>query len=98
QKASAGTIPALAVLRAIPGLTVHYIDSGCCGVAGTFGYEKEHYEFSVRIGELALLPAVREIPHDHHVVASGLSCRSQIQHGTRRQALHFIELIDSLIR
>ena len=80
------------VLKAIPGFEVKEIPSGCCGVAGSFGYEKEHYAFSMKIGELQLFPAVRASP-EALIVASGTSCRSQIAQGTQRKALHLAEVI-----
>ena len=69
------------------------IDSGCCGMAGAFGYEKEHYDVSLRMAELDLLPAIREAGPDLHVVADGTSCRHQIRDGTGREALHAIRLL-----
>ena len=97
QKALLGTSPALNILRSIPGLTVHEIVSGCCGMAGSFGYETEHYDFSMKIGELHLLPAVRQIHRDAIIIANGFSCRSQISHGTDRQAVHSAQVIASRI-
>ena len=65
------------------------VDSGCCGMAGSFGYEAEHYDVSLAMGERRLLPAVREVADDTTIVAAGVSCRQQIKHGTgRRCALH----------
>lgn len=93
QKALVGMAPTLEVLCSVPGFEVHEINSGCCGMAGAFGYEKEHYEISMKIGELRLFPAVREAPPEAWVVASGMSCRSQILHGTGRRALHLAEAI-----
>jgi Fe-S oxidoreductase len=72
-------------------------DWGCCGMAGSFGYEREKYDVSMRIGERFLLPAVREQP-DATVVADGFSCRSQIKHGTGRQPLHTAQLLRHAIR
>ena len=69
------------------------IPSGCCGMAGSFGYEKEHYSLSMQIGELILLPTVRELPPDVEVVASGTSCRHQIKDGTGRRAKHVVEVL-----
>lgn len=88
-----GTKPTLAILHAIPGFDVSEIDSGCCGMAGSFGYEKEHYEFSLKIAELKLIPAVRAMPHDAIIVANGISCRSQIAHITGRRARHLAEVL-----
>lgn len=93
QKALVGSLPTLSVLKAIPGLSVEEIPSGCCGLAGSFGYEKEHYDFSMKIGELKLFPAVRESSQETYIVASGMSCRSQIHHGTDRHPLHLAEII-----
>ncbi len=93
QKADGGSSPTLEVLRAIPGLEVREIDSGCCGMAGSFGYEAEHYEFSLKVGETRLFPAVRKLPADAIVVADGISCRSQIAHGTDRQSEHLVMVV-----
>ena len=76
------------VLDWIPGLRPTVIKSGCCGMAGSFGYEAEHYELSMKMAELDLLPAVRAAPADALVVADGTSCRSQIAHGSGREAVH----------
>lgn len=75
------------------GYEVELVNSGCCGMAGSFGYESEHYELSMQIGELALFPAVRASSPDQHIVASGVSCRAQIVSGTGRTALHPVTLI-----
>lgn len=93
QKALVGTKPTLEVLKAIPGFTVHEIDSGCCGMAGSFGYEKEHYEFSMKIGELKLFPKIRTLQSNDLVIASGMSCRCQIDEGTKQRAVHLAEVI-----
>jgi len=77
---------------------VHLIPSGCCGMAGSFGYEKEHYEVSMQIGELVLLPAVRNMSNDAILVASGTSCRHQIKDGTGKRALHPAELLWQFVR
>jgi Fe-S oxidoreductase len=69
------------------GLDVELIDSGCCGMAGTFGYEAEHYELSMKVGELKLFPAIRE-SQDAHLIATGSACRLQIQQGTGEVAEH----------
>ncbi len=76
------------VLGWIPGLEPQVIKSGCCGMAGSFGYEAEHYELSMKMAELDLLPAVRTASEDALVVADGTSCRSQIAHGSGREAVH----------
>jgi Fe-S oxidoreductase len=69
------------------------VDAGCCGMAGSFGFEKEHYEISMAIGERRLLPAVRQVGPDAVVAATGVSCRQQIAHGSGRRALHLVELL-----
>jgi Fe-S oxidoreductase/FAD/FMN-containing dehydrogenase len=97
QKSLVGSAPSLEVLGLIPGLEVEEIPSGCCGMAGSFGYEKEHYEISMEIGELKLFPAIREGGRETHIIANGVSCRQQIAHGTSRQARHVAEyLADAL--
>ncbi|HET9000721.1 MAG TPA: FAD-linked oxidase C-terminal domain-containing protein [bacterium] len=97
QKAMVGTQPSLSALGWLPGATVREVDSGCCGMAGSFGYEAEHYEVSLAMGERALFKAVRDLPPDALVIAAGASCRQQIQHGTGRRALHLVEaLADAL--
>ncbi len=72
-------------------------DSGCCGLAGAFGFEPEHYDISVAIGERVLLPAVRQEQESTIVVADGFSCREQIRHGTRRSAIHLADVIAGAI-
>lgn len=81
-----------ALLRGL-GYEVELVDSGCCGMAGSFGYEAEHFELSMQIGELALFPAVRSAAPAQHIVAAGVSCRAQIATGTEREARHPVELI-----
>ena len=73
--------------------TVEVIPSGCCGMAGSFGYEKEHYEVSMQVGELVLFPAVRKANEEIIIAASGTSCRHQIADGTKRKAMHPIEIL-----
>lgn len=94
QKSLIGMQPTMQVLQSIPQLEAELIPSGCCGVAGSFGYELEHYELSKQIGELSLLPAVRAASPDSFIIANGLSCRSQISHGTSREALHLAEFLN----
>jgi FAD/FMN-containing dehydrogenase/Fe-S oxidoreductase len=98
QKALVGMNPTLNVLKGVNGFDVHEIDSGCCGMAGSFGYEKEHYSFSMKIGELKLFPAVRRTNVHDLIVSSGMSCRSQISDGTERHALHLAEAIASQMK
>jgi len=73
------------------------IPSGCCGMAGSFGYEKEHYDLSMRIGELVLFPAVRNGPGDVIIAAAGTSCRHQIKDGTKTKALHPVEILHAAL-
>jgi len=72
--------------------------AGCCGMAGSFGFEKDKYDVSIAIGELELLPAVRNAPPDHLIIADGFSCREQIAQCTGRQALHLAEVIQMAFR
>ena len=72
---------------------VQLIPSGCCGMAGSFGYEEEHYDVSMKIGELVLFPTVRQQPEDVIIAASGTSCRHQIKDGTGRKAKHPVEIL-----
>ncbi len=88
QKAAGATGATLRMLGRIPGATVREIPSGCCGMAGAFGYHAEHAALSLAMGELDLLPAVRAAPPDAHVVADGTSCRAQIHDATGRVARH----------
>jgi FAD/FMN-containing dehydrogenase/Fe-S oxidoreductase len=93
QKAEAGTAATVALLARIPGVTVQELDAGCCGMAGSFGFESEHYEISLQVGEDRLFPAVRSAPADAVIAATGVSCRQQIFHGTQRTAWHPAELV-----
>ena len=72
---------------------VETIPSGCCGMAGAFGFEKEHYDISMKIGELVLFPTIRQQPEDVIIAAPGTSCRHQIKDGTQRHALHPVEVL-----
>ena len=91
QKAMEGMQNTLKILKSISQLEVIEIPSGCCGMAGSFGYEKEHTGFSKSIGELHLLPFVRNLKEDIPIIASGYSCRTQIQTYTKRKPLHLVE-------
>ncbi len=93
QKAMVGTQPSLSALQWLPGATVREVDSGCCGMAGSFGYEAEHYETSLAMGERVLFKTIRDLPEDALVVAAGASCRQQILHGTGRRAVHLVEAL-----
>ncbi|WP_208542889.1 FAD-binding and (Fe-S)-binding domain-containing protein [Nocardioides euryhalodurans] len=97
QKAEVGTAATVALLARIPGAEVAEVDAGCCGMAGSFGFEAEHYDVSIEVGEDRLFPAVRAEPEDTVVAATGVSCRQQIQHGTERRALHPVELVRSAL-
>ncbi len=98
QKALATTASSVKMLELPINYSVEEIPSGCCGMAGSFGYEKEHYELSMKIGEMVLFPAVRESSSDVVIAAPGTSCREQIEHGTGRKALHPVEILfDALI-
>jgi Fe-S oxidoreductase len=92
QKALVGTGPTVAVLKAA-GYQVSEVDAGCCGMAGSFGFEAEHYELSVKIAERRLAPAVRAAGADVAVCAPGVSCRQQVEHTTGRSPKHPAELL-----
>ena len=93
QTAEGATAASVSLLQRIPGAQVEEIDAGCCGMAGSFGVESEHYDVSMQIGEDRLFPAVRAAGEDTIVAATGASCRQQIQHGTHRRSWHPVELI-----
>jgi Fe-S oxidoreductase len=93
QKALTGTGPLMRMLRLIPNATVEEIPSGCCGMAGSYGYEREHYDISLKVGEDRLFPAVRAADESTILVAPGTSCRHQIADGTGRTAIHPIVLL-----
>lgn len=93
QKALVGTAPTLAVLGLPPGFEVDEIPSGCCGMAGSFGYEVEHYDISMQIGGQRLFPAIEKAGPGVEIVADGISCRQQIQHATGRQPRHLVEVL-----
>lgn len=93
QKAVASTKQSLFLLSFPENYTVEEIPSGCCGMAGSFGYEKEHYAISQKVGEMVLLPAVRNAHAATIIAAPGTSCRHQIKEGTQRTALHPAEIL-----
>jgi FAD/FMN-containing dehydrogenase/Fe-S oxidoreductase len=97
QKAFDVVRPVQQVLGWVPGLKVETIESSCCGMAGAFGFAAEHYETSIAMGELSLLPAVRNAPANAIVVADGTSCRHQIHDGTGRTALHVARVLDQAL-
>ena len=91
-----GTMGALQqVLEAIPGVRSEMIQSSCCGMAGSFGYESEHYDLSLKMGELDVLPAARAAASDTLIVANGTSCRQQILSGAGREAWHVARLLQA---
>jgi Fe-S oxidoreductase len=92
QKAFAAVTPIIEVLKLIPGVQPELIESSCCGMAGSFGYDAGHYDVSMEMAELSLLPAVRKYP-GAIIVADGTSCRHQIQDGAKREAVHAAVLL-----
>ena len=99
QKAVASTLPTRKMLELPGNYTVQEIKSGCCGMAGSFGYEKEHFELSMQIGELDLFPAVRKSIPEEIIAAPGTSCRHHIEDGTGRKVLHPVEVLwDAVIK
>jgi FAD/FMN-containing dehydrogenase/Fe-S oxidoreductase len=96
QKAMVGTAPTVAVLR-WAGFEVSEVDSGCCGMAGSFGFEREHYDVSVTLGNRRLAPAVKAAGADVEVVAPGMSCRQQIEHLAGRRAKHPAEVLQEAL-
>lgn len=98
QKAIASTTPTRHMLEIPSNYKVTEIKSGCCGMAGSFGYEQEHYELSMKIGELVLFPAVREADKKELIAAPGTSCRHHIWEGTGHEALHPIEILYNALK
>ena len=92
QRAVTGLQPSEEILSAM-GLNTEVLDSGCCGMAGSFGYESGHYDVSMKIGEHVLLPKVRSTPAEHLIIANGFSCREQIAQSTDRRAVHLSEVM-----
>ena len=84
-------------LRLVPALDVQTIESSCCGMAGSFGYEAEHYEISMKMAEADLLPVVRKAAPDTLIVADGTSCRHQIAHGAQREAIHVARVLEQAL-
>ncbi|MGC2580353.1 MAG: hypothetical protein WA376_22505, partial [Terrimicrobiaceae bacterium] len=98
QKALASLTPTVKALELPPDYKVQIIPSGCCGMAGSFGYEEEHFDISMKVAELVLLPAVRAAPPETIIAAPGTSCRHQIKDGAGRIALHPAEILhDALV-
>ena len=92
QKAITGAANSVAALGMPPGYEVELINAGCCGMAGSFGFEQEHYDISMQIGGLSLFPAINAKP-DWEVAVMGVSCRQQVEHGTGRRARHLVEVL-----
>jgi Fe-S oxidoreductase len=98
QKSFAAMGAVEATLRLVPGLAVETIESSCCGMAGSFGYHADTIDVSLKMGELSLLPAVRNAPDDAIIVADGTSCRHQIHDGTGREAIHVARVLEMHLR
>ena len=96
QKALGAVSPLLETVRLVPGANPELIQSSCCGMAGSFGYEREHYALSMQMAEASLLPAIRARP-DAIVVAGGTSCRHQIHDGAGREAMHVSRLLEQAL-
>jgi len=96
QKAASALSSTVRLLEGIPGAKVSVLDAGCCGMAGSFGFEREHYDLSLQIGEMRLFPAVRSAPYAL-IAATGVSCRQQIAHGTGRRAEHPVTLLHRVV-
>ncbi len=97
QKAIVGTAPTEKLLGAL-GFDVETLPTGCCGMAGSFGYEAKHYDLSMKIGELVLFPRVRAADSSSTIMAPGTSCRHQIHDGTGKQAVHPAQLLESFLK
>jgi glycerol-3-phosphate dehydrogenase subunit C len=93
QKAFGAMKATRKVLSWIPGFSYDVVETSCCGMAGSFGLEAEHYEASMQMAELSLLPAVRASAEDTPLIANGFSCRHQIEHGSGRRARHIALLL-----
>ena len=99
QKALVGMQPTLRALRLVPGYTAELVDSGCCGMAGSFGFEAEHYDISRAMGDHRLFPALEDpAVAGHQVAITGVSCRQQIEHFTSRTPRHVVELLAEALR
>ncbi len=98
QKALSNQKVTFDTLNVVENYTVSIITSGCCGMAGSFGYEKEHYATSMQVGELKLFPAIRKTTEEVLIAANGTSCRHQIYDGTKRQAQHPISILKQALR
>ncbi len=97
QKALLGKDSSLSILKNIPNCNVIELNSGCCGMAGSFGFEKEHYEISMNLGEMNLFDKINQYNQDVEIVSMGTSCRQQINDGTGRLPMHIIELLSKTL-
>ena len=93
QKALSSLVPTKKILAACENFEVQVLPTGCCGMAGSFGYERRHYQTSMAIGEHKLFPAIRKTEAEVTIAANGTSCRHQIADGTGRQAIHPISIL-----
>jgi len=93
QKALSESSSSIMMMEIPANYSVREIKSGCCGMAGSFGYEQEHYELSMKIGELSLFPEIRKKDPNTIITATGTSCRHQINHGTGEKSFHPIEIL-----
>jgi Fe-S oxidoreductase len=98
QKAFAASASIQTVLSWIPGLAARAVETSCCGMAGAFGYEAQHYDVSMGMAEAALLPAVRNTTAETLIVADGFSCRHQIQDGTGRASVHAAQVLERALQ
>ena len=98
QKAVASTLPTKKMLSIPENYFVEEIRTGCCGMAGSFGYEKEHYDLSMKVGELVLFPEIRKAENSVIIAAPGTSCRHQIKDGTGKKALHPVEVLFNALK
>ncbi|MDA9317147.1 FAD-binding oxidoreductase, partial [Polaribacter sp.] len=98
QKALSGTHSSFQILNIPKNYGVTIMNTGCCGMAGSFGYEKEHYAISMQVGEDTLFPKIRNTPIETEIVAAGTSCRHQIYDGTKRLAKHPITILKEALR
>ena len=98
QKALVGTDASMRVLNLPPNYEVELINSGCCGMAGAFGFEKEHYDISMKIGGEVLFPTINSKDADWEVAVMGVSCRQQVEHGTGRPARHLVEVLRDALK
>jgi Fe-S oxidoreductase len=97
ERALVGTEAALNTLNYPAGYDPKLIDAGCCGMAGSFGFEKEHYDISMTIGEDRLFPAIRSAAKDVVIVVTGISCKQQVEDGTNRKAKYFSEVLSDAL-